>query len=456
MRVLTQSAYDSLPDKDPNTLYFITDDADDNVSGDDVLPEDIPEEKRTSIWWDDEPHIYNIEGGLGRTILMALGIIDQTSGEWKHNITKVEFGNNVTVVGDYTFLNCDQLSEVDFNPLNAMSGLTRIGQGAFSGCSALTTLNMEVAFAVREIDNEAFKDCAALTTVSLPQALETIGTDIFMGCPNITTVKLPHGILSEGSVRNMFPDAINVIENVTIYPGQEATIDNNTFESCMALTSVEGWSVTSVGNMAFYGCQALTNVDLPSMQSMGAYAFAGCPLTRMELNEGITDIPEQAFGGASLEEINLPTTLTHIGEHAFLACNLRSVEIPSGVTSIGSGAFSTNMSLTSVNLPNNLTAIPDEMFKDCEILQTISIPSSLQTIGREAFAGCPVLEQLDMPIGLNEVGEDAFSGCSALTLNTPKLVVKSRCLGKGVPYERILCEDEEDFRATKVAFNNEG
>jgi len=57
-------------------------------------------------------------------------------------------------------------------------------------------------------------------------------------------------------------------------------LDNNAFNSCYSLTSVEiPASVTTIGNYAFYCCASLTSVEIPtSVTTIGNYAFCGTSL----------------------------------------------------------------------------------------------------------------------------------------------------------------------------------
>ena len=109
-------------------------------------------------------------------------------------------------------------------------------------------------------------------------------------------------------------------------------IDNDAFESCSDLKSVEiPNTVTSIGDWAFGGCYSLESITIPdSVTSIGACAFNSC-----------SDLVSVTFG--------LNSKLTNIGEAAFTACHsLESIFIPESVASIGDYAFNDCSLLTTI------------------------------------------------------------------------------------------------------------
>lgn len=79
------------------------------------------------------------------------------------------------------------------------------------------------------------------------------------------------------------------------------TIDNNAFENCTNLISIEETAnVTSIGNEAFKNCSNLKKIDWTN----------------------VTTIGESAFEGTGVKELTLPTTITSIGKMHLMALNM--------------------------------------------------------------------------------------------------------------------------------------
>ncbi|MBQ7171461.1 MAG: DUF4185 domain-containing protein [Clostridia bacterium] len=66
------------------------------------------------------------------------------------------------------------------------NSVTRIGNHAFSGCSALPFA--AVPNGVTSIGVNAFRGCASLATVTIPDSVTSIGSYAFYGCSSLTTV----------------------------------------------------------------------------------------------------------------------------------------------------------------------------------------------------------------------------------------------------------------------------
>ena len=91
--------------------------------------------------------------------------------------------NSVTSIGDYAFVECTSLTEV-----NMSSGLTEIGTSAFYGCTALKSI--DIPSTVTKIGNSAFVKCTALTSVDIPSSVTEIGGRAFGDCNNLEIVNM--------------------------------------------------------------------------------------------------------------------------------------------------------------------------------------------------------------------------------------------------------------------------
>ena len=197
-------------------------------------------------------------------------------------------------------------------------GVTSIGDGAFWGCTSLTSL--VIPESVTSIGDYAFVGCDSLTDIVIPDRVTRIGEFAFGGCESLTDIVLPEGVTSIGG---------------------------SAFKNCISLTDIViPDSVTSIGNGTFWDCSSLSKIVLP---------------------EGVTSIGERAFDGCrSLTDIVLPDCVTSVGEYAFHYCfSLTGIVIPDSVTSIGGGAFCGCWSLSSLVIPDSVTSIGNESLRGC-------------------------------------------------------------------------------------------
>ena len=155
-------------------------------------------------------------------------------------------------------------------PTAIANRLTAIGQGAFAGAQALTSITLPES--VQDIGSEAFRNCSALTSMTIPDKVTVIPSYAFSGCSALSSVSIPD---------------------------QVVTIGECAFQNCYALASVDLPSkLTAINNSTFYGCSKLSEVTIPSsVARIGMTAFAYC---------------------ASLVKITIPATVTVIDNDAFL------------------------------------------------------------------------------------------------------------------------------------------
>ena len=215
---------------------------------------------------------------------------------------------------------------------------------------------------ITRIGEHAFTYCSAMHSVSIPDSVTEIGAEAFAGCSSLESVTIPDGVTKIGSAA---------------------------FESCGSLKSVTiPSSVTTIGEWAFFGCDSLESVTIPgSVTEIGDWAFSDCgSLKSVTIPDSVTTIGEQAFSGcASLESVTIPGSVTEIGDWAFSDCVfLKSVTIPDSVTTIGECAFSGCAFLESVTIQGSVTEIGKDAFFFCSALKSVTISRNC-TVGQGAF-----------------------------------------------------------------------
>ena len=145
----------------------------------------------------------------------------------KETITSLQLPDTVTRIGSGAFSNCTKLSSVDFG-----EGLTFIGSAAFS-LTALRSLTLPES--LLEIDYTAFCECSELESVSIPSKVKEIRAYTFSDCTKLTSLSL----------------------------GSIVEIKASAFRGCTALKAVVlPATLVSVGEEAFKGCSMLADVTI--------------------------------------------------------------------------------------------------------------------------------------------------------------------------------------------------
>lgn len=114
-----------------------------------------------------------------------------TDGDGELNINEVATVTNLGTI----FKNNKQISS--FDELQYFTGLESIGNQAFYGCSAMTSIIIPKN--VTSIDIEAFRNCNHLTSVTIPEGVTSIGDYAFSACSSLTSVTIPNSLTSIGS-----------------------------------------------------------------------------------------------------------------------------------------------------------------------------------------------------------------------------------------------------------------
>ena len=96
------------------------------------------------------------------------------------NLTEVELGENLEIIGDHAFVN-SALTRIDIP-----GRVTTIGSSAFSGCSDLKEATL--GDSVTKIDGWLFSSCKSLESVTLGRGLTSLGIAPFSGCDSLCDI----------------------------------------------------------------------------------------------------------------------------------------------------------------------------------------------------------------------------------------------------------------------------
>ena len=213
-----------------------------------------------------------------------------------------------------------------------------------------------------DIGDCAFSECFSLTSITLPESLTHIGNFAFYWCNNLTAITLPTNLEKIGDGAFSKTRIRNVTNHSPYFSFINGCLIDNLKHKLLSYLSDQPYVVlptglTHIGINAFSECNFLTTAILPTT---------------------LTHIEDQAFDYCkNLTSITLPIGLSYVGDRAFRGCDLKTINLNSGLTHIGDGAFALCSSLTAITLPASLTHIGDWVFAECNNLSHIYIPKGM-------------------------------------------------------------------------------
>ena len=202
---------------------------------------------------------------------------------------------SVTVIESNTFANHAELRSVILP-----DSLIEIKSNAFINCDNIT--NVQFGNSLEIIGNGAFSS-TKIESINFPESIKEIGDVAFCWNP-IKELNIPHNL----EVVHASTFSCLDIEFLDV-PGNIKNIEDEGFSGCKLLQEVimeDGVEV--IGESAFEGCDVLEKVTLAStVTEIGPYAFTECPeLTYVYISEATTTIDEDAFWNSENVTIYTP------------------------------------------------------------------------------------------------------------------------------------------------------
>ena len=284
-----------------------------------------------------------------------------------HGLKEVSFNEKLETIGEYSFAECQELQTVICN-----KNLQKIGKGAFWVCMSLKDVSLNEG--LFELGNLTFNYCQALEEIILPDSLQTIGTECFSQCLSLKKIEISKGVLSIGMYAFSYDSALT---EITFAQGcQISRLNYGTFASCGIQRITIPKSVESMGQEIFTSCDKLEEVVFEENSRLTALA-------------AWTFLHAEALHTIRFEE---GAELTHIEARAFEQTgNLSSIDVSKceKLQDIDNYALNGCSQLTEFVIPKNVTHIGRYAFYGCSGLTELHMPESTDFIGRYAFAGIP-------------------------------------------------------------------
>ncbi|MBO5553033.1 MAG: leucine-rich repeat protein [Paludibacteraceae bacterium] len=212
---------------------------------------------------------------------------------------------------------------------NECTGALRIvGTGAMFDYSSYSTVpwysrrtsitSVTIASGVTSIGNYAFSNCTNLTSVTIPSSVTSIGDNAFRSCYAMESVYITDLAAwcnisfssRDSSPFNRNDDASHLGGGYLYVNGTKVT----------TLTIPNG--ITSIPDHAFYGFAGITSLQINKATVIGQYAFYGCHgLTTVTVPQGVTSIRNYSFTNCShLQSISIPASVTYVGTGMLYNC----------------------------------------------------------------------------------------------------------------------------------------
>ena len=279
----------------------------------------------------------------------------------------------VAGIGNGAFSGCSELTSVAIP-----ASVLRIGQGAFTGCTKLTSVSMSSG--VTDVDDWAFNDCKNLTSVTIPPSVLRIGECAFAGCAKLSSVCIP------SSVTN---------------------VEGSAFRSCEDLSLVSIASTTVVLEQdAFYECGKIRSVRVPigSLRLSDMFPYQYAEIESVTLFGGLNRLGKTFFKGCgSITDITFSNTVKSVESGAFADC--------CGLIRCSVEASGVWLDIAFDDASANPLSRGAELYVGGKLLETLVVQEGVEAISDYAFYNCQSLSNVIMASSVREVAETAFEEC---------------------------------------------
>lgn len=367
---------------------------------------------------------FGCESLLGTVNLSSLDSIPGEAFTHTAQIDSVVFSKDLRSIDMQAFSYCG-LKTFD------LDSSVSIGEGAFNGCSRLTTVKLSQNIA--NLGYGAFANCGKLLNVEISPAIYKMPSDVFDNTPWLDSQPFVDGVKYVGQVAIMTDGSNNIsfregtlgiadYFNGKYYMDGISMTGDNPYYKCNYKAAQLPQKITFpssllyIGNCAFYGCSGLTEIMLPEgLEEIGVFSFGGgVPIASVQIPASLRKIGTRAFDQSSIATLILPTTLLEIGSKAFYR-NKKLMRLEYNVPrATGEGVFESCTLLERVELGDEVRELPSSIFSKCSGLLKVNLLDSLEKIGYAAFQGCNSLKEITFPSTVTEIQENAFSSCSSL------------------------------------------
>ncbi|MCQ2084545.1 MAG: leucine-rich repeat protein, partial [archaeon] len=240
----------------------------------------------------------NVAGGLKLVIGEDVTTVTPSLFRCSKYLTSVEFGSNVTTIGERAFY------ETGLTEIVVPDTVTTIGSYAFAYCYDVTSIYL--GSSVNNIGNYAFYYCQNVESLNYNAENSQVGSSAFSYFGTTSGFALTFGPAVKMINGDLFYSNDGVISVTIIGSDEGIALHGSLFYRCSNLKNVDlGDNLTRIPAYCFYGCTSLKTITIRnSVTTIGDYAFQNCTgLYQVDLGENVSEISGYAFESTNVIEI---------------------------------------------------------------------------------------------------------------------------------------------------------
>lgn len=324
----------------------------------------------------------------------------------------------ITIADSVTSIPAFMFYKAEVEKINIGTGVTSIGEAAFSGSKTAEVAipNGNAAYRVNADGNLYTADNLTIiaylgkhqdAAYTLATGVNTIASGAFYGHPFLERMTFDATVINIGKEAFFACDklesiAVNDFMDEASFLA-EVTVGENWSGSAEVIFSGLSWDIGvtkgamtatlySDGRLAITGSGLMKN--WASASAVGWYSKRNT-ITKVTFDGDIQSIGAYAFSGCeSLSDCVLPDSVSSIGQYAFFDCK----------------------GITFFRVPDKVTTINTYTFANCTSLYWVDCGLGVQSIEPFAFAGCPTARYIAINGSATEVKGNAFQGDKNATL----------------------------------------
>lgn len=260
-----------------------------------ILEEIILPETMTEIY---DNALYKYTALTNVTLPSSLTTIKANAFNGCTALTNITLPQSLITIGKNAFSNCTSLEIGDLS----LPNLEILGSGAFNGVKISKISNLGKITAVNPENSSSANlgDKSVLREITLPNTIKTIGNGTFSGYTALETITIESG----ASGINVGTGAFSGLPSSTTFnvdPDAFVSLGSNAFNGTSIWNEVTFTNVTRLDHQVFRG-STISKIKLPSVETMAAITnydgiFSYCPnLILVDIGENCTSIGADSFG----------------------------------------------------------------------------------------------------------------------------------------------------------------